>query len=174
VVDPSPGIGIRDFAEVNDSMAELTGVPVTNAKVNATYQEILQQLPGNNDVRSFVSAQQVGISRLALDYCDELIENNGFRTAFFGSPGFNFALDATQAFATPALRDPLLNPLSTRMLGTGLANQPTAAEVRPHLDTLIDQLTAGCTATSCPASQTRNVGKGVCAAVLSSAAVQLH
>ncbi|MGH7293138.1 MAG: LamG-like jellyroll fold domain-containing protein, partial [Myxococcota bacterium] len=52
VVNPSPGIGIRDFAEINDSMAELTGVPVTNATVNATYQEILQQLPGNNDVRS--------------------------------------------------------------------------------------------------------------------------
>lgn len=174
VVDPSPGIGIRDFAEINDSMAELTGVPVTNAKVNATFQEILQQLPGNNDVRSFVSAQQVGISRLALDYCDELIENTGFRNALFGSPGFDWTQDATTAFSTVGQRDSLINPLSVRMLGTGLGNQPTSADVRPHLDTLIDQLTAGCTAASCPASQTRNVGKGVCAAVLSSAAVQLH
>jgi hypothetical protein len=142
--------------------------------VNATFQEILQQLPGNNDVRSFVSAQQVGISRLALDYCDELIETTTLRNAFFGSPGFDWTQDAMTAFSTAGQRDALINPLSARMLGTGLGNQPTAAEVRPHLDTLIDQLTTGCTAASCPASQTRNVGKGICAAVLSSAAVQLH
>jgi hypothetical protein len=173
VVPASPGIGIRDFSEINDSMAELTGVPVTNTTVNATFQEILQQLPSNNDVRSFVSAQQVGISRLALDYCDQLIENTGLRTALFGS-GFDWTQPANTAFSTAGQRDMLINPLSTRMLGTGLGNQPTATDVRPLLDTLIDQLTAGCTAASCPASQTRNVGKGVCAAVLSSAAVQLH
>jgi hypothetical protein len=149
------------------------GVPVTNATVNATFQELVQQLPSDNDVRSFVSAQQVGISRLALDYCDQLIENTGMRTAFFGS-GFDWTQPATTAFSTAGQRDMLINPLSARMLGTALGNQPTAAEVRPHLDTLIDQLVAGCTAASCPASHTRNVGKGVCAAVLSSAAVQLH
>jgi hypothetical protein len=171
-VSPSAGIGIRDFAEINDSMAELTGVPVTNATVRATYLELIQALPSDNDVAAFVSAHQMGISRLALDYCDQMVEGTSFRNAFFGV-GFDWTQPAT-TFSSVGPRDQIINPLSTKMLGTGLANQPTPAEVRPHLDTLLDQLTAGCTATSCPASTTRNVVKGVCASVLSSAAVQLH
>jgi len=171
-VSPSAGIGIRDFAEINDSMAELTGVSVTNATVRATYLELLQALPSDNDVAAFVSAHQVGISRLALDYCDQLVESTALRNAFFGV-GFDWTLPAT-TFASVGPRDQIIDPLGTKLLGTGLANQPTAAEVRPHLDTLINQLTAGCTAMSCPASTTRNVVKGVCASVLSSAAVQLH
>jgi hypothetical protein len=173
VVAPSAGIGIRDFAQINDSMAELTGVPVTNATVRATYLELSQALPSDNDVAAFVSAHQVGISRLALDYCDQLVENNGLRTAFFNN-GFDWTLPATTAFATVLQRDQVISPISTKMLGTSLANQPTVAEVRSHLDTLINQLTAGCSAASCPASHTRNVVKGVCTGVLASAAVQLH
>ena len=35
-----PGIGIRDFAEINDTMSKLTGVGVTNPVVRATYLEL--------------------------------------------------------------------------------------------------------------------------------------
>jgi hypothetical protein len=176
VDEPSPGTGIRDFAEINDTMSVLTGVPTTNAGVRATYTELIQQLPGDNDVRAFVSAQQVGISRLALDYCDQMVENAGMRNAFFGTgPGaFDFTQPATTAFSTVAQRDALIGPLANKMMGTSLGVQPTAAEIRPILDTLIDQLTTGCTAATCPAAHTRNVVKGVCAAVLSSAAAHLH
>jgi hypothetical protein len=176
VDEPSPGTGIRDFAEIRDTMSVLTGVPTTNNAVRATYTELIQQLPGDNDVRAFVSAQQVGISRLALDYCDQMVEGAAMRNAFFGTgPGsFDFSQPATSAFSTPALRDAVINPLANKMMGTSLGVQPTTAEVRPILDTLIDQLTTGCTAATCPASHTRNVVKGVCAAVLSSAAAQLH
>ncbi|MBM4337490.1 MAG: hypothetical protein FJ108_16510 [Deltaproteobacteria bacterium] len=173
MVEPSAGIGIRDFAQINDSMAELTGVSPTSATVRATYLELQQALPSDSDVEAFVSAHQVGISRLALDYCDALIENASLRSNFFGA-GFDWTLPATSAFSTATQRDQVIDPITTRMLGTSLANQPTAAEAQPLLGTLIDQLVAGCTAASCPASHTRNVAKGVCAAVLSSAAVQLH
>ncbi|HXK25356.1 MAG TPA: LamG domain-containing protein [Myxococcota bacterium] len=168
-----PGIGIRDFAEINDTMGQLTGVGVTNPTVNGTYQELLQQLPGSSDVRTFVSAQQVGIARLSLEYCDQMVENNGLRTAMFGS-SFPFTEPATTAFDTQAERDMIINPLVDKMLGTSLTNQPNQTDVRPVLNTLLDQLTAGCTAATCPATFTRNAVKGVCSAVLSSAAVQIH
>ncbi len=173
VVVPSPGIGIRDFAEINDSMSALTGVPVTNGTVRATYLELQQALPSDNNVAAFVSSHVVGISRLALDYCDQMVENTALRNAFFGV-GFDWTQPATTAFSSVGQRDQIVNPIATKMLGTSIGTMPTAAEVRPHLDTLIDQLTAGCTAASCPASHTRNVVKGVCAGVLSSAAVQLN
>jgi hypothetical protein len=172
-VVPSADIGIRDFAEINDSMSELTGVPVTNGTVRATYLELQQALPSDNNVEAFVSAHVVGISRLALDYCDQMVENTTLRNAFFGM-GFDWTQPATTAFSSVGQRDQIVNPIATKMLGTNIGTQPTAAEVRPHLDTLIDQLTDGCTAGTCPASHTRNVVKGVCAGVLSSAAVQLN
>jgi hypothetical protein len=170
---PFVGIGIRDFAEINDTMSSLTGVAPTNATVRTTYNDVLQQLPGNNDVHSFVSAQQVGIARLSLDYCDQLVENTGLRNGFFGA-GFDFTQNATTAFDSQAKRDAIINPLVDKMLGTTLANQPTQTDVRPTLNTLIDQLTAGCTPSTCPVATTRNVVKGVCSAVLSSAAAQIY
>ena len=168
-----PGIGIRDFAEINDTMAKLTNVGVTNPTARATYLELQQQLPGSNDVAAFVSAQQVGIARLSLEYCDQMVENAGMRTAFFGS-SFPFTEPATTAFDTQAERDMIINPLVDKMFGTTLGNQPNQTDIRPVLNTLIDELTTGCTAATCPASFTRNAVKGVCSAVLSSAAVQIH
>jgi hypothetical protein len=170
---PFIGIGIRDFAEINDTMSTLTGVAPTTAGPRNTYNEVIQQLPGNNDVRSFVSAQQVGIARLSLDYCDVMVETTSLRNAFFGG-GFDFTQNATTAFDTQAKRDAIINPLVDKMMGTTLTNQPNQTDVRPVLNTLIDELTAGCTPSTCPVSHTRNVVKGVCSAVLSSAAAQIY
>lgn len=169
-----PGIGIRDFAEINDTMGKLTGVGVNNATVKATYLELLQQLPGTNDPYGFVSAQQVGIARLSLEYCDQMVENVGLRNGFFGVGTFDFTATGDVAFDTQTKRDAIINPLVDKMLGLSLNNQPDQTDVRPVLNTLIDELTTGCTAATCPASFTRNAVKGVCSAVLSSGAVQIH
>jgi hypothetical protein len=164
---------MRDFLKINTTMASLTGVDPTTPGVQDTYLELQQALPSTFDLRSFVSSHQVGIAKLSLEYCDQLVETPALRTAFFGS-GFDFDADAVAAFGSAAQRDLALNPLVDRMIGTNLANQPTRAETRPLLDTMIDDLTAGCTATTCPATRTRTVMKAACAAVLGSAAAQVH
>jgi hypothetical protein len=171
---PFPGIGVRDFAEINDTMSKLTGVAVSNATVKGTYNEVFQQLPSTNDPYAFVSAQQVGIARLSLDYCDQLVENAALRNAFFGAGTFDFTQPGTTAFDSQAKRDAIIDPLVDKMLGTALNNQPGQADVRPVLNTLFDQLTANCTAATCDATFTRNAVKGVCSAVLSSGAAQLN
>ena len=67
-------------------MAELTGVGVTNATVRATYLELSSSsCRATTTSTAFVSAQQVGIARLSLEYCDQMVENDGLRTAFFGA-----------------------------------------------------------------------------------------
>ena len=68
----------------------------------------------------------------------------------------------------------IIDPLVDRMVGTNLANQPTAAEIQPLLNTLIGDLTAGCDASNCDATRTRTVVKAVCAAVLSSAPILIQ
>jgi len=171
---PFPGIGVRDFAEINNTMARVTGVSIGNATVSGTFQNVLQQLPTNNDPYSFVSAQQVGIARLSLDYCDQMVESSALRDAFFGAGSFDFTATGDVAFNTQAKRDAIINPLVDKMVGTSLSDQPGQADIRPVLNTLFDQLTSGCTAATCPASFTRNAVKGVCSAVLSSAATQIQ
>jgi hypothetical protein len=173
LVQDLPREGIRDFARANATMAALTGVDATSASVQSTYIELEQQLPSGFDLRAFSSSHQVGVAKLALEYCDALVESNQGRTDFFGT-GFDFGDPTTVAFAGGAARDRIFVPLMDRMLGQNVANQPDAAEVRPLLDSLVDDLTAGCTAATCGGARTRTVVKAACAALLSSAAVSVH
>ena len=173
VLPPRPDIGIRDFARINDTMAEVTGVDPNTPSVAAIFEELAQQLPTDTSIESFVSSHQVGIAKLALEYCNELVESPILRQDFFG-PVYQFDQPVPTAFAGQAERDLIINALVDNMLGTALATQPTLAEVAPVLNALFDDLTAGCTPATCDAERTRTVVKGVCAAVLGSAAVQIH
>jgi hypothetical protein len=171
-LDPEPRAvnGMRNFARINSSFASLTGQ--SRAVAQGTFAEIEQQLPPDYDVRSFVSSQQVAISKIALDYCDALVDGPN-RATFF--PGFNFNAVPTVAFGSAMQRDLVFNPLFDRMVGDDLAMQPTRAEVRAALDAMTDQLLLACAAPgSCDAERTSAMVKGACAAVLGSAAVTIH
>lgn len=173
VAAPLPFSGIRNFQQVNDTMAALTGLPATNGAVSTTFQELTQQLPGTADIRSFVSSNQVAVLKLALEYCDQMVESTAIRGAFFGTQ-FEFDQPVMTAFSDQTKRNLIIDPLIDRMVGVGLTSQPSPAAIRALLDTLIDDLTAGCTATTCGAVQTRTVVKATCAAMLSSAVAQIY
>lgn len=166
--------GVRGFERIRETMAVVTGVDPNEPEIRDTYEELRQALPGTNDLRAFSAAQQVAISKLALEYCDALVESVPLRNAFFGASGIDFDAPTLSAFGTPGGRASLIDPLVANMLGTGIANQPSAVEVGGVLDDLLDDLTLGCDAVLCPASHTRTVTKAACAAVLSSAAVMVH
>ena len=173
--DPLPKEGLRDFDRVNTTMASLTGVDPNAANVRDAFAELEQQLPGTFDLRTFSSSQQVGIAKLALEYCDAMVESNPLRTAFFGTtPAFQFDQPVTTAFSDQTKRDLVIDRLVDRMFNANVAYQPSKTEMRPVLDDLITELTAGCTTQTCDATRTRNIVKGLCAAVLSSAAVTVH
>jgi len=172
LLDPTevPFHGIRDFDRVDASFARLT--EQTRSVGAATFGETLEQLPSNFDVRSFVSSNQVPIAKLALDYCEALIDSPA-RTSYF--PGFVFGDPPELAYSTPARRAALFAPLYDRMLGQGLLLQPDRTDVDAELDTLVDILTDDCIAPGdCDVAKTATIAKGVCTAVLSSAAVTLH
>lgn len=173
VAPPLPDSGIRSFAQINDTMAAVTGVDPATPTIRVTFGGLTQQLPGSTDLRSFVSSHQVAISKLALEYCDALVESTALRAALFGSQ-FQFDAPVTTALAGPAERDLIIDALIDRMIGANLLSQPTSAEVRPLLNGLIDDLTLGCSATTCDATRTRTVVKAACAAVLSSGALHIH
>ena len=167
---PSSEIGLRTFEEISTSMSNMTGVPTTNPRVADTYNRVREQLPTVENIESFLSSHQVGVAQLSIEYCNELVDDAALRAAYF--PGFNFGASAATAFDTPAERAQISGPLIARAVGTGLATQPSAAEISTEVDALIGRLTA-CGA-GCAADRTEVVVKAACSAVIGSASTLLQ
>ncbi len=169
---PRPDIGVRVFDEINATMARVTGVSTQQADVKQTYTTLRQQLPTVESIEGFLSAHQVGVAQLAIEYCNALVESVPLRTAFFGS--FDFSAPAASAFDTPAERDAVFDPLLAQVLNSnaaladgGMASQPAPGDVKAELTSLVGRLTA--CGGGCASDRTQTVVKATCAAVLGSA-----
>ncbi len=192
-VDPNaipfpPEAGFRDFARIDATMQEITGVdpraartvdPGTTDTIQETYDDLQQQLPSSFDMRSIVSSHQVGLTKLAFEYCVETMDDPVLRQAMLGtefdagSPSF-FEQDVATAFSNATLADLMSERLADHMLGVQqLIEQPTQADVISELDSLRDDLVTNCQA-PCGAEETLGVAKGMCTAILSSAPVMVH
>lgn len=167
-LEPQPRVGVRTFAEINASFSAMTGIPVTDASVAATYETVKQQMPPSENIRSFLVAHQMGITQLAVKYCNTLATSNSRMQAYF--PGFiNNRFDAT---GRDALIDPLLKALLAHHIpahGDQLADQPFEMDSRERLNDLIDTMTASCANDVCSTAVTQNTVTAVCAAALGSA-----
>jgi hypothetical protein len=168
--EPLADIGVKVFDEINATMAAVTGVAATDPDVAATFERVRQQLPVSDNLDGLLSSHQVGVAQLAIEYCNALVEDPAARAAMF--PGLDFAAPAAQAFGTEAGKDRLIDPLIERMVGQGIATEPTAAEVRGELGALITRL--GACAAGCPADRTATIAKAACGAVLGSAVTLLQ
>ena len=162
--EPRSEIGLRTFDRINASMAAVTGVPATHAAVQATFDLVRQQLPTTDGMDTFVSAHQIGVMQLAVEYCNVLVKDAALRSSYF--PGFDFAAGPSTAFAG-SQRNLLLDPLINRMMGSNLASQPDFHDVRDELDRLVDRLIA--TGGGSGAARTIDISMGACAALLASA-----
>lgn len=174
-----PKSGVRTFDQVNNTMSALTGISVTTTNVNNVYTQLRQQLPSGSNVMSFLPSQQVGIAKLATEYCDALVENTTARAAFFNTtPAFEFGSAVATAFSTQAKKDLITNTLINKMIGVNFANQPTATESYTEVNTLINDLVAAANVAVAPLTidqvRTRSIVKGACTTVLSSAALMVH
>ena len=188
-LEPASHIGVRTFDEINATFAEITGVdpmieyPDGSTPVTDTFRELRQSLPAVPDVNTFLSSHQVAIAQLAIQYCDAAIGTaaNPNPDAATYWPDFIFDQDATVAFNV-ANRSQFVDPLILRATGQTpsgptITTQPSYGELYDELaafqaadgrpDNLIDRLLAG-------PSDTRAIGKGVCAAMLGSAATLMQ
>jgi hypothetical protein len=188
VVEPTPAtppnapgpvvadIGVRTFAQINSTLSQLTGVPTTNATVNATYLAVQQQLPAGPTLEGFSSTNQVGVAQLAIQYCNVMVNTPTLAAKMF--PGVSLTAGL---FATQAGIDSVTGPLAAKVLGNGtLHSQPAAttmtgpyvAPTAPgngtgELDGLIGAL---CTTTACTTTaRVQAVTAAACAAAFGSA-----
>jgi hypothetical protein len=167
---PLPAVGLRTFEEIAASLSTMTGVPRNDPAVAETYDRVREQLPTVENIDGFLSAHQVAVAQLAIEFCNALVDDPARRASYF--PGFNFTAPAGQAFDTPAKRDLVVGPLFAKAVGAGLATQPSSNEVRTELDDLIDRLSA--CGSGCDASRTATIVKASCAAVVGSASTLLQ
>lgn len=186
--DPVPVLGVRSFARVNASMAAVTGVDPQVAQVDQTYDAIVTQLPATNDLRSFVSANQVGIAKLGIEYCDAIVEDDlpgGMRETFFdGAASFPWTAPPATAFADPGDVDMITDPILDKIIGAGLrgdvGGMPARDQAETALDDLVTDLLGSCGGSgppvqpACDAAYTRAVVKGLCTAAVASGAVHIH
>lgn len=189
---PVSDIGLRTFDEINATMAILTGIDMTlpaYQSVEDTFNLVKQQLPSSYDINTFLSAHEIGIAQLAIDYCSALVDDTTARAAYF--PGFGFTTTHADANAVSDAdwQNLIITPLMNNMMGTNLATQPDPTALTLELLTLItnpadvrlsdvtnpssnDGIPDGlarCSGGTCPAGRTELVVKATCAALLGSA-----
>ena len=179
---PVADIGLRIFDEVNATMAEVTGISTANANIKTTFDTIRQQLPTVENIQGFLSAHQVAVAQLAIDYCNELVEDPTLRGSFFGG-GIDFNADVATAFGSgdSAQKNQIVDALLNNVVGSSLSSQPSQSELKGELigpaatnsNNLFDRLTAACPA-GCDAVRTRTIVKAMCTAVLGSSAMLLQ
>lgn len=171
-LDPESDVGLRTFEELNVTLSQITGVAQTNTRVAATYDLVKQALPAVEKLGTFGPAQQTGLAQLAIQYCNQMVETPGLRTAFFGG-SLNPAATAVATFGTAgspntANRDIVIEALLTRGKNTGLEWDSTVdSAISTELDSLINRLVGGPTGSA--ANGTATVMKATCGAVLGSA-----
>jgi hypothetical protein len=170
-IAPQSVIGVRNFDEINASMAALTGVSTNNSGVRSTFTQLRQQLPSVTGLDSFLTANQMAITQLSIKYCDALVEDSALRAAYF--PDFNFTADANSGFNS-AMKNAIITPLNARMLGAGISSQPEHRDVYNEVSDLIDRLGACASQNACSAQTTKTVVKASCAALLGSAVVVIQ
>lgn len=176
-------IGLRNFHEINASMAAITGVSPNQVDVEAVYTTVKQQLPSVENIEGFLSAHQMAISQMAIEYCSALVENKGmisresYFPGFFGPAPLPEAADI--AFNSPVKRNLIITPLMNKVMNSGLTVQPDTADVTVEVGSLMQKMSApDCAATppvTCSSvERTEQIVKASCAALLGSAAMLLQ
>ncbi|MEQ3636630.1 LamG domain-containing protein [Alcanivorax sp.] len=161
--------GLRNFAEINATMSHLTGVPEGYGEVPETYLRLRAQLPSEENIEAFLTAHQVGVAQLAIEYCNALVEaernSDVSIEPLFVDMNYNLGADT---FSQQNWKDWVISPLFDRMVGNGQASQPDRNGVESELENLLFDTNLTQCSSDCVV-RTATATKAACAAVLGSA-----
>lgn len=169
-------VGMKNFEQINYTFAELTGVPVSNGSVNAAYIAVESTLPTDTEVKVLQASNQVAITRLAAEYCNQLIGNGTTsnpptaiqtnRDAIFGAGSFTGAPLTGQNLIS------YVNRTTNGFWGESVVPQVELDAARAELMKLYADIVS---MDAAPTANATNIkaGKAVCTAALSSAYVTI-
>ena len=156
-------VAMRNFDQINYTMAAVTGVSTNNPQVRADFLELKSQLPPSNNLREVSPAKLSAITKLGARYCDVASQDATARAQLF--PNVDFAQGPAAAFAQA---NTVAMDLLTQLWGSDLETLPDFGANVDIISTLISDMAAGKPDT--PAT-TAAVAMGACAAAISSAPV---
>lgn len=163
-------VGVRTHEEILHTFAALTGVPSTHANVVSVYRDVETALPTTSDVKSYLAANQVAVTKLAGEFCRILIDQpSGFvadRAVIW--PTFNFGQNLVTFTNSSANRLIFIQNMLDAFWGEGVVSPDELSVAEDELNALIDTLAEG---EANNATSTRKVTKGICTIALSSAYV---
>jgi hypothetical protein len=169
-----PLAGLRNFAEINATMSTLTRVPEGYGDVPDTYQRLRTQLPSEENIEAFLTAHQVGVAQLAIEYCNALVEAERTNDAAIPPLFVGLNYNAGANTITPQQwRDWVISPLFERMVGNGQADQPARADVEGELEQLLFDTNLTQCSSDC-VERTATAAKAACAAMLGSATMLMQ
>jgi hypothetical protein len=160
--------GMKSHEQILHTMATLTGVNPMNGAIVTVYNQVATTLPTDNDIKVFLPPHQLAITKLAAEFCKIMVDSATLRDAIW--PGYNFNAVPTVAFDFTN-RDFLIQNILNAFWGEDIVSDIERDAAIVDLNLLITDLNAGEAQNN--STTTRNVVKGVCTAVLSSAHVTL-
>ena len=155
-------VGVKDFEQIYLSMAAATGVSPTDGTVQAIFRDIKVQMPVDNNVKSFLPANQVAITKLAAEFCEILVESQNLRVVVW--PSINFTLNPTQVLNSTN-KQIIINQAIGKFMPP--LDSQTQVITYNELARLFDELLTGEDVTN--SVTTRKVIKGMCISTLASA-----
>jgi DNA-binding beta-propeller fold protein YncE len=158
----APNVAVKNFEQINVSMSAVTGVEVTDSNVSNVYQDVQNLLPVGNDLKTFLSKDQVSVVRLASAYCDRLVNLGNLRSEIW--PDVNFGQALNTAFSDDDKKLYVINSAMNRFWGSSVGQSRDTA--RTELLGMFNMLMQNEPNNS---TSTRNMVKGVCIATLASA-----
>ena len=168
---PQADFGVATFERINNSLARITGVPITNATVAALYNSEQQSLPATPLIAAFLPSHQTAITQLASAYCGQLLGTQALRDAFFTS-GLDAGLTGSAATffgaSGSANRNLVIQALVSNAVGSNVS-PASAAAVSGEVDALLTRIP-----TLKPTATVADATTAACTAVLGSAVVSLQ
>jgi Concanavalin A-like lectin/glucanases superfamily len=171
---PPPAFGVKNFAQINGTLSQITGIPVSNPTAFQLYMTLQQSLPPTNDITAFLASHQSAISQLTDQYCNIAVNTPSASTLPVGPlfPGLDITqTDAGTYFGNPTNLNMVINALVNRAIGTGV-NTANAAIVTSQLnDLILNRLVA---ASPTGTGRVATIAQAACTAVLGSSVVTLQ
>jgi hypothetical protein len=155
-------VGVKNFEQILISMSEATGVSAADNGIQSLYKELSVQLPGDNNIKSFIPANQVAITKLAAEFCEKLVESQDLRVVVW--PTINFNQSPTQVF-NATNKQLIITQAINRFLPPMESNEQTVTS--NELSKLFDDLLTGENLGS--SVTTKKIVKGMCISTLASA-----
>lgn len=175
----APSLGVKDADRILYSMAAVTGVSPTANNIRNAFSNLSSQLPANSRLESLTDNQMVAVTKLAAEFCNELINSSAMRQVVWPSTvvDFNRAWNDSAAFPNINKRGAFIAITLETFWGADVQDPMSYEE---SYDVLIDLMSEMLDGSSMSAqapfntTSTLNAGKAVCTTALASAPVWMN